>query len=230
MYTYTAYTLGIASEIPLPELVTAHCSIDITIRIVPASTLSTPSNRGDQFGGCVEGLASFEVLHGRDIHVDGYPVLTDDVMAVKINGDLPLVLPGFPQIKLWADSADSLGYASDLLPLLHEHTTKRVHQFSDGFTSQACPLTHLYVLAYGDDHAIKRLTPHECVIELVRHSRAVGLLNAPDYQIRHLQHCTQLVQGITIARLSRKPSLSALNELIALIKEDIKTSVISALV
>lgn len=40
----------------------------------------------------------------------GYKMLSDDMLALILNGQgQVIVLPGFPQVKLWADSAEALG-------------------------------------------------------------------------------------------------------------------------
>src|SRR5690348_3849734 len=38
------------------------------------------------------------------LHFRGYNLLTDDITPIKMDCDLPKVLPGFPQCKLWPDA------------------------------------------------------------------------------------------------------------------------------
>jgi len=44
----------------------------------------------------------------------GYKMLSDDMLALMLNEDGQVIaLPGFPQVKLWADSAEALGRETD---------------------------------------------------------------------------------------------------------------------
>src|SRR5689334_9586394 len=42
------------------------------------------------------------------LHGKGYNLVTDDVAAIRLTGDGPTVIPGFPQVKLWPEAATLL--------------------------------------------------------------------------------------------------------------------------
>lgn len=157
-----------------------------------------------------------EALHNR-----GYGLLTDDVMAIDLNGSQPMVIPSFPQIKLLPDAAAAIGPAPETLPLLHSQTPKLAHQLSQGFIQTPLPLKRLYVLEMGTHLEIVPLDPQQTFVELLRNSRAVGLLNAPEYTSTHLYQCTRLAQQVPICTLMRQRSLAAMPDVIQLIENDI---------
>lgn len=151
----------------------------------------------------------------------GYDLLTDDVMAIDLSGDRPMVIPSFPQIKLLPDAAAAIGPAPDTLPLLHSQTPKLAHQLSQGFLQTPLPLKRLYVLEMGTHLEIIPLDGQQTFVELLRNSRAVGLLSAPEFTSTHLHQCTRLAKQVPISTLMRQRSLAAMPDAIALIENDI---------
>lgn len=151
----------------------------------------------------------------------GYDLLTDDVMAIDLNGSQPMVIPSFPQIKLLPDAAAAIGPAPETLPLLHSQTPKLAHQLSQGFVQTPLALKRLYVLEMGTHLEIIPLDPQQTFVELLRNSRAVGLLNAPEYTSTHLLQCTRLAKQVPICTLMRQRSLAAMPDVMQLIENDI---------
>lgn len=202
MYTYTAFNLGIHSELPLPELIPSQRAADVTIRFGKLNQRQQHSNDDNYLLGEIEGFGMLLVQGGREIildphpvtdesvlrpfilgaimsillrqrglfvlhassvvindiavafmgesgwgkstlaesfHAQGYSILTDDLMAIQLDSQQPLVIPSFPQIKLWPDAAASIGHAPDSLPLLNPETQKLVHQLSDRFFKHQYP-------------------------------------------------------------------------------------------
>lgn len=158
-------------------------------------------------------------------HTKSYSIITDDLMAVKMDADQPIVFPGFPQVKLWSDAATSLGHSAEDLPLLHSMTEKLVHRFSEGFCQKPLPLKRLYVLDKGTHHSIEALHPSNAFMELVRYSHAVNLLQTPEFTKAHFEQCKRLVEQVSVCRLRRQFSLDALPDLVKLIEEDFKQAV-----
>jgi hypothetical protein len=158
-------------------------------------------------------------------HAKGYSILTDDVMGIKMGAAHPVVLPGFPQVKLWPEAAASIEHVPERLPLLHPQTQKLAHYLTGGFCQTPLPLKRIYVLAVGTHHAIATLQPQAAFVEIVRHSRAAISLTDPDFVSSHLRHCASLVKQVPICRFQRQPSLAALPELVQLVEEDLAQAV-----
>jgi hypothetical protein len=154
-------------------------------------------------------------------HSHGYPVMTDDVMVVQLGGDCPMVLPGYPLIKLWPESAAATGYEPDSLPCIHGSSTKRSHQLTSGFGQAAFPLKRIYILDRGEAHRLVELSAPEACVALIQHSRATMLLTNPQFRTKNFRDCTWIAEHIPVARFERKPALSELPDLVRLVEADL---------
>jgi len=151
----------------------------------------------------------------------GYGVITDDVMAVQINGRCHHVIPGYPSIKLFPHTALFLGCDTSATESVHSQTEKRMHSVALGFPRVPLPLCRMYVLAGGEVDSIEPLKPREIFPELVRNSRAASLLRDSDSRSAHLHQCAKLAAGVPVLRLRRRRVLSAIPDLVRLIEEDL---------
>lgn len=154
-------------------------------------------------------------------HLRGYGIVTDDVLPIKLDGDRPIVFPGFPQVKLWPETAASLGYDTENLPQVTPRQPKLAHRFSDRFNLTPLPLRKIYILAKGNDHEISNLPPQIAVMELVRHTRSVEWITAPEFVKSNLLQCATLVKQVPISRFSRKPAIEELSDLVNLVEKDL---------
>ena len=287
MYFYTAYNLGIQSELFLPELIPTKREIDVVLRLNNYNNFlqGKKNNGGNYFRGSVEGLASFLVRDGREIiispepgidegilrplilgpimsivlrqrgllvlhasavninnravafmghsgwgkstlvtafHTKGYEVLTDDVLPIEINVNGSLVFPSYPQFKLLPDAATSLGQDTESLSPIFKDAPKLAYQVTSGFAQNPLPLQRIYVLAKGTQHQITNLQPQQGFVELVRHSRAMSLINAAEFIAAHMRLCSELIKNVRFCRFTRKPSLADLPQLINLVKHDLE--------
>jgi dephospho-CoA kinase len=151
-------------------------------------------------------------------HIQGYNILTDDLLAIQMRTGHPIVLPGFPQTKLWPDVATSLGYSVENLPRIHSYSEKRVHCLNEAFSQTACALKCLYVLADGCQHKIEVLTLRDALLELLKHAHGVTVLKIPDLAESNFSQCTDLVKHVPICRLKRPRSLSQLSNSVRLVE------------
>lgn len=154
-------------------------------------------------------------------HAQGYSVMTDDVTAIEVTPQTARVIPGFPQFKLWATSARSLGYDPAHLPPLFTGSSKLACSFEAGFQPTPLPLQHIYLLGRGDHHEIQPVPPQTAFVELVRHTRSNALLADITLSASHLQQCSQLLQQVSLRRFVRRPDLADLPQLVGLIEADL---------
>jgi hypothetical protein len=149
----------------------------------------------------------------------GHRLVADDVTAVLLDGDTPRALPGFPQLKLWPEAAESLEGALGPTRRLAAHLEKHASRVA-AFDAAPLPLERLYVLADGESHSIEPLSPQEAFLELVRHSygaRLLPALGAP----RHLLQCGRLLGRTAARRLAVERSLERLSALAQAIEADL---------
>lgn len=161
------------------------------------------------------------------LHTRGHAIISDDVTAIQLEPKAsigPAVLPGFPQLRLWSETAATLGYDVKLLPKINANFDKHELRLKNGFSKTPLPIKCVYVIAEGQAgqaHEIQRLEPREALVELIRHSYCARMLQetAPS---DHLRQCASLANQITVSRLQRQRSLAALSDLASLIEENIR--------
>ncbi len=105
---------------------------------------------------------------------DGYPLLTDDVLAVEHDGEAVRVRPGYPQMRMWPDQARHLGVGYQDLPLVHPDYSKRRVPVGEGgfgaFCNEPRPLACLYLPERRDP------ANRGTAIEFTQPSRVEGLM------------------------------------------------------
>ena len=83
----------------------------------------------------------------------GFPVLSDDVVALGNKGGQFLVQPGYPRVNLWPDSARKLFGSEEALPRITPTWDKRylpLGQTGHRFASNPLPLGAIYILESRD--------------------------------------------------------------------------------
>ncbi|NLX09624.1 MAG: serine kinase [Chloroflexi bacterium] len=156
------------------------------------------------------------------LHTRGYPLVADDLVVIDFErGEVPLVMPGFPQLKLWPEAITSLGDSPEQLERLHPLMDKRARRAIDGFSPEPLPLHCLYVLEDSDALGIDPLPRQQAFIELVGHSHDALLLEETGASSEHFRQCTRLVNATPIYRLNRPRDLARLPDVVALIEQSL---------
>lgn len=164
------------------------------------------------------------------LHKQGHDLVADDILAIDPSRSGPMALPGFPHLKLWPDSVNSLGHVPDTLPQLHPKLEKRGYRIANGFSSVAMPLRCIYVLGQGQKPEIEALRPREAWTELMPHwygarfgTELIRALGPPT----HFLQCVDLANKIAVCRLRRPPSLSALPDVVPLVEAHLASLTVS---
>ncbi|HBB33923.1 MAG TPA: serine kinase [Cyanobacteria bacterium UBA8803] len=149
------------------------------------------------------------------LHQLGYPIVTDDVLALDITDTSGVtVFPSFPQLRLWPESAVSLGNAPETLPPVFPNSEKRLRHVTEGFQQTPLPLKQIYVLEYGSNLEIEPLKSQEAFIEVTRQSYpGKELLKATNTAAAKFQLGAKLANSVSVCRLRRPRSLSTLSDL-----------------
>jgi len=158
-------------------------------------------------------------------HKQGYGLITDDVMAVDMATGSPMALPSFPKTKLWKDAATAMEHNVEQLPKVHSDSEKYINCIAEGFAKIPLPLSRIYILAVGQEHKIESIKGREALMELLRHSHGIDLLELPEFATSNFNQCLKLLEHVSICRLVRPRSLSQLTESIRLVEEDIAQAV-----
>jgi len=157
----------------------------------------------------------------------GYSLLTDDVMAIQVEGRYPMTFPSYPYVKLLPDSAPSFGYDFEKLALINAAVPKRNNRLTRGFPQTPMPLKRIYVLenVWHSQNEVEPLKLQEAFVEFLRHSRATNLLTTEDFVSSHLRQCVDILKKVSVYRLRRQNSLAALPDIVKLVEADVAKSV-----
>lgn len=155
----------------------------------------------------------------------GYAVLSDDVSVATLHdGEPPLLLPAYPEIKLREESAVKLGHCVSNLPRARSLDEKYSLLFHGDFDETPVPLRLIYVLETADDNEldIQRLAKSEKLNALMDHTYRVETIGRVGMQADIFKQCGQLANHVTVSRLRRPGKMFLLEELVDLVMEDFK--------
>ncbi len=156
------------------------------------------------------------------LQVRGYPLITDDVLALKLDGDnQPIALPTFPQLKLWPSAVEALGGEPESLPRIVPQLNKRVCRLTENFSSEPMPLKKIYLLGKGSSLVIETLPFGLVLGQLFRHSYSgrFGKQLLQHGEAFHFRQCMKLAKQVPIYRLQRPSALSLLPDIVQCLEE-----------
>jgi hypothetical protein len=166
----------------------------------------------------------------------GFPVLSDDVVALADKGSQFLVQPGYPRINLWPDSVCRLFGSENALARITPTWDKRylpLGQSGHHFASNSLPLGVVYLLDGRDKRLtspiIEEVSGEEAFMALVANTYVNYLL---DQNMRRTEFdvLSRIVSGIPVRRVRAPEEPSAVFGLCEAIAADARrvTAVASA--
>jgi hypothetical protein len=150
----------------------------------------------------------------------GYPLVADDVVAIRFDGGRPRALPAVPQLKLTPRVVGALGEDPSRLPRVSPRTEKRLRAVQEGFVTTPPVLSHVYVLAPGEPERIAPIASSEAAIELVRHSFGARSLQ-PTAPARYLRQAARLAEAVRVRRLGLPFELERLDAVADAVEADL---------
>lgn len=136
----------------------------------------------------------------------GYRVITDDVCAIQVGNDGPPVLiPGFPQIKLWKDAADRLTKDMSTAKPVKDGAEKYNFSAIDSHCSEPLPLREIYIISPndGDEIFIKQIESFQKIMQLIKNTYRFRFLKAQGGSSKHLEQCARVAEQVGIFALIR---------------------------
>jgi hypothetical protein len=139
----------------------------------------------------------------------GWPVLCEDIAALKLRDNHYWVEPGYPRVCLWPDSVERLMGRSDAFPLLTPNWEKRYLPL-DGvrasFERERRSLEAIYLLAPGTEGNalphVEKLTPKQALLELLPHTY-LNWLPDREHRTREFEMLTHLVERVPIRKITK---------------------------
>lgn len=159
-------------------------------------------------------------LYGR-----GHTLLADDSVVMDMsNAECPMVVPGFPQLKLFPEAAvASLGDDPETLPRLIPGFEKRSRHTIERFSPYPLPLTRVYVLERGEPIEIAPMRPQDTIVQIISHSYVARIFKNSlkgTLAASHLLQCANLANKVPFYKLKRNFSLSCLPEVAHLVEQE----------
>lgn len=156
----------------------------------------------------------------------GFPVLSDDVVALTDLATQFLVQPGYPRINLWPDSVRKLFQSEDALPRITPTWDKRYMPLGESghhFASSPLPLGAIYLLE-GRDPALtapvlEEVSSKEALIALVCNTYVNYLLDE-DMRRTEFEVLSRVVSGVPIRRVRPPAEPSTIYKLCEAIADD----------
>lgn len=147
----------------------------------------------------------------------GYRLLTDDVIAVAFggaDGSTPVVVPAYPQQKLWQESIEQLGLQSGRNR--HLYLSKYAIPVTSGFSSDAVPLCGLFELTRTerDEVALSRCQGLERLALLRLHTYRHYLIPHLAGEQWHFSTVTGMASRVELYRLQRPSVGFSVQELV----------------
>ena len=158
------------------------------------------------------------------MHARGHDLLSDDILAIDVRGESVMAVPSFPHLKLWPDSATSIGYAPEDMPRLRPELEKRGYHPSTGFVTMPMPLKQIYVLDVAAELAEKIMSSRDASLALMQNwygarfgaevLRTLGLS-------AHFRQCAELASRVQVCYLQRPLDFNALDDLVRLVEDNL---------
>jgi len=155
--------------------------------------------------------------------VQGHRVLSDDVAAIALTEEGPVVRSGYPSMKL--DPAAVEAFDPPVKPPERTHHGRKRHFYGlthDQPTSPV-PLERVYLLEDGESIEVTSVSPDDQVMALVDNTYTVGALAADGQAVSNFSACGEIADMAAIKRLCRPRDLDALPDVVARIQSDLRS-------
>jgi len=161
------------------------------------------------------------------LYVGGYPLVADDILAIKFAEDgKPVVYPGYPHVRLSDEAYHQVKGHTDILTPIRTLAGKVFCDASYQFSPEPVDLERIYVIEkVQPDEGIKTgisvLKSQETLIDLIRHSVANRIFQHTT-QKENLINCSQLVNNVKVKRLEVIHSFRDIHDLVGAIEADLE--------
>jgi len=150
-------------------------------------------------------------------------LLTDDICVVSINeGVVPMVVPGFQQLKLWDDALKKIGVKSENLQKVRKNIDMdKFFVPASDVCNHPVPVEAVFIL---DSHKesnfeILELKGMEKVPPLLDMTFRLNFIEGTESKAAHFTQCARIDASTKVFKITRPERGFLLNELVAKIQE-----------
>nr|WP_245948380.1 aldolase [Falsibacillus pallidus] len=136
----------------------------------------------------------------------GYRLISDDVIAVAFSrNQTPVVMPSYPQQKLWEESLKGFGMDEKFYLPLFERETKYAIPVQDKFLNSVLPLGGVFELIKGEGDAItlNRIQSLSKLTVFFQHTFRSSFLSPLGLMDWHFHASTKIINQIEMYQLQR---------------------------
>lgn len=164
----------------------------------------------------------------------GYPILSDDILALTDNEDGFLVRPAYPRVRLWPESVAGLFGSANKLPCMTPNWSKRFLGLNEpGYHFQAEPLelAAIYFLAPRVDYGsgglgVEHMVASAALMALLSDSYASNYLYKP-FRAHEFEVLSRLVQSVPIHRVAAINDFTRIYEFCDAIVRDVQVHLVN---
>lgn len=156
-------------------------------------------------------------------HQRGYRAVADEICVLSTStGDLPLVLPSFPQLQLWCDTLEKLGKNPEELHRVTPEFDKRNFPLGEGFCANPLSLHRIYLLTTTSTQEIKltRLHGMEKLVTLMDNTYHPEFLTEPERKKQHFLQCVGVARRVAVSCVTRPRWPFLLGDLADAVEQD----------
>lgn len=146
----------------------------------------------------------------------GFSLLTDDVIAVSLKGNIPIVTPSYPQQKLWKDCLLNFGMETDHYKSLFGRENKYSVPVMN-FSSTPLPLGGIIELVKVDDKeiVIRPIENLERFFKLFYHTYRNFFVEKLGLMSWHFDFCAKMMNKVNIYQFGRPITVSSSSQLVS---------------
>lgn len=149
----------------------------------------------------------------------GYAILDDDISVIRMMDGKPFVVPGYPQMKLWADTIAGLKLEDMKSFKLRENIEKHGILINNSFSHKSLPVGKIFVLNAWNKETfdIVKLTGIEKFNVVRRHTFRMQFIDGLARQADHFRMIDGIAGNAEIYRIKRPRKGFLLDELMELV-------------
>lgn len=153
-------------------------------------------------------------------HARGYQILADDLAVIN---ELNEVLPSYPQIKLWEDSAEKLKINHEQLDRIRLQVRKYEYPILEGYCDQPVPVAAVFILHSHnkDNFEVEHIKGLEKYTPLKNNTYRTGYIKGMNVAPQFFARCGQFANSIELAHITRPNAGFKLDELVDFILQQV---------
>jgi len=151
----------------------------------------------------------------------GHALVSDDLCCIDLSPrERPVVYPSSQRFRLWNDALEALGWNSDQLERDHFRFDKFLLPWTMKPLLDTVPLRAIYLLEWGDEYALERLTGMDALQRFVSAATYRGeLLQQMGLSGTYWQSCLDLLQRVPVWELTRQKDLTMMDSIATMLEQ-----------